>query len=68
MSERTLSVAVETIGMTIGTKIGRMTGMVKWFNSKSGFGFITVCSDNENKGNDIFVHYSAKRLVANGYL
>ena len=30
-----------------------MTGKVKWFNSKKGYGFIT----NE-KGHDVFVHYS----------
>jgi cold shock CspA family protein len=43
------------------TIIGRMTGIVKWFNNKSGFGFITVCSDNAHKGTDIFAHYSAIR-------
>lgn len=47
--------------------IGRMTGMIKWFNNKSGFGFITVCSENEYKGNDIFVHYSAIRSSNNQY-
>jgi CspA family cold shock protein len=36
----------------------RFTGKVKWFNNKSGFGFITVC-DGEQGGNDIFVHYSS---------
>jgi CspA family cold shock protein len=32
----------------------RLQGMVKWFNSKAGYGFITVCGEER----DIFVHYS----------
>lgn len=32
-------------------------GCVKWFNNKSGFGFITV-STGEHKGTDIFVHHT----------
>lgn len=36
----------------------RLVGRVKWFNSKSGFGFITVC-DGEHKDKDIFAHYSS---------
>lgn len=32
-------------------------GQVKWFNAKSGFGFVTVM-EGENKGKDIFVHQS----------
>ena len=31
-----------------------MTGTVKWFSSKKGFGFIT-----DDKGSDVFVHYSS---------
>jgi cold shock CspA family protein len=36
----------------------RLTGMVKWFNNKAGFGFLTVCGNGEYSGKDIFVHYS----------
>jgi cold shock CspA family protein len=39
----------------------RLIGRVKWFNSKSGFGFITVCSDGSHSGKDIFAHYSSLR-------
>ena len=39
----------------------RLIGRVKWFNSKSGFGFITVCSEGSHLGKDIFAHYSSLR-------
>lgn len=38
-----------------------MTGKVKWFDGKKGFGFIEV----EDGGGDAFVHF--KDIVGDGY-
>ena len=40
------------------TPTERFTGRVKWFNDKSGYGFITI-TDGERSGSDIFIHHSA---------
>jgi len=40
------------------TPTEQLTGRVKWFNNKAGFGFITV-TDGDRSGSDIFVHHSA---------
>jgi cold shock protein len=45
----------------------RLTGTVKWFNNKAGFGFITVCEEGEYKDKDIFVHYSSIRVSNSQY-
>lgn len=42
---------------TDATPSVRLTGQVKWFNNKAGYGFITVNS-GEHAGKDIFIHYS----------
>jgi CspA family cold shock protein len=44
-----------------------LTGSVKWFNSRSGYGFITVCGDSEYAGNDIFVHYTSINVSESQY-
>ena len=38
----------------------RITGTVKWFNSEKGYGFLS-----QEKGPDVFVHYSA--IEGSGY-
>ena len=40
------------------TNVSKTSGRVKWFNNKSGYGFITV-STGDHEGDDIFVHHSS---------
>ena len=40
-----------------GNNSERLTGRVKWFNNRAGFGFVTVL-DGEKKDEDVFVHHS----------
>lgn len=35
-----------------------LTGRVKWFNNKAGFGFISALMEDNSSGADIFVHHS----------
>jgi cold shock CspA family protein len=45
----------------------RTTGIVKWFDSRGGFGFITILKGEENEGKDIFVHYSTLSTISSQY-
>jgi cold shock CspA family protein len=45
----------------------RLLGIVKWFNNKRGFGFITIIEDGDHKNKDIFVHYSSIRVTNSQY-
>jgi len=47
-----------TTDVTSSANTARLTGRVKWFNNKAGYGFITV-TDGEYINTDVFVHHSA---------
>ncbi len=44
----------------------RTNGCVKWFNNKSGYGFINVVG-GDNTGTDVFVHHSAIKVDTEQY-
>jgi|UniRef100_A0A6C0M467 cold shock CspA family protein len=47
----------------------RLTGRVKWFNNKTGFGFITALGDSDGvkDGSDVFVHHSTIKVANEQY-
>ena len=53
--------------MSSETVISKNIGCVKWFNNKSGYGFITFISNDKLKGSDIFVHHSSINSQQNLY-
>lgn len=52
--------------VTSSASSAHLTGRVKWFNNKTGYGFITV-TDGERSGSDIFVHHSAIGVSSQQY-
>lgn len=50
----------------IATHSEHLTGRVKWFNNKAGYGFITV-TDGSRSGTDIFVHHSTVNVENQQY-
>jgi CspA family cold shock protein len=47
---------------TTSSSSERLFGRVKWFNNKTGYGFITV-TDGPQSGTDIFAHHSSIGVV-----
>jgi len=46
--------------------VTRLTGRVKWFNNKTGFGFLTAL-EGEHKDSDVFVHHSTIKVAQDQY-
>jgi len=65
-TETTMSATNENEAPVAATKL---TGRVKWFNNKTGFGFITALTDSEGikEGSDVFVHHSAIKVAQEQY-
>ena len=42
----------------MSNEVTRLTGQVKWFNTKAGFGFINDLETNK----DVFVHHSGLKI------
>jgi CspA family cold shock protein len=61
-----MSVAYEETETNETTVVARLTGKVKWFNNKAGFGFVTAC-EGELKDKDVFVHYSSIQVPNDQY-
>jgi len=50
--------ATESVTSNTVTDEKRVKGMCKWFNNKSGYGFLTI-TEGEKKDSDIFVYHSS---------
>lgn len=48
------------------TSSERYTGRVKWFNTKAGYGFVTI-TDGSKSGSDVFVHHSTIKVESEQY-
>jgi CspA family cold shock protein len=58
--------STETATENNTTPAVRHLGQVKWFNSKAGYGFITMKNES-NEDVDIFTHYSTVKVVDSQY-
>jgi len=48
-------------------KVGEYTGQCKWWSDKLGYGFVTVVSNGDKKGKDIFLHHTGIRPLNSNY-
>jgi cold shock CspA family protein len=64
MSESVVVTSSSSKGVLIAENL---IGQVKWFNTKTGYGFITVCG-GEYAQKDIFVHFSSIKIADPQYL
>ena len=65
----TTTTATLTESATATVTTTKVSGRVKWFNNKTGFGFITALTDCEGvkEGSDVFVHHSAIKVSQEQY-
>lgn len=54
-----------TSNPTTTSTLTMLNGQVKWFNNRRTYGWITVVSDGDYNGKDIFVHQS--NIQSSGY-
>lgn len=61
--------ATDDVSSSSNSSSTRLTGRVKWFNNKTGFGFITALGDSEGvkEGSDVFVHHSTIKVANEQY-
>ncbi len=52
---------------TVVTTTQQYIGTVKWFNNKSGYGFVTILSEGDMNKKDIFVHHSSIDVTSEQY-
>ena len=58
--------STDQVTSTTATSLDLITGRVKWFNNKAGYGFITV-TDGVKSGSDVFVHHTAVNVDSQQY-
>ena len=59
--KNTMTASNETVITNTVTEAERVKGVCKWFNNKSGYGFLTI-TEGEKKDSDIFVYHSSLQV------